>query len=38
LPEWLALPFLKELGFIDVQTLDPAATEGAGYYIFAKIN
>jgi SAM-dependent methyltransferase len=38
LPEWLAIPFLRELGFINIQTLDPGPSEGAGYYVFAKMN
>jgi SAM-dependent methyltransferase len=37
LPEWLAIPFLKRLGFINVQVLEPAISDGAGYYVFAQV-
>ena len=36
LPEWLAVPFLKRLGFINVQILEPAISDGVGYYVFAE--
>lgn len=38
LPEWLAIPFLRELGFTRIETLDGAPTEGAGYYAIATLS
>lgn len=38
LPEWLAVPFLRELGFSSIDTLEPSISEGAGYYALAKLS
>jgi SAM-dependent methyltransferase len=35
IPEWLAIPLLKEEGFVTVETVDSSTSEGAGYYAFA---
>lgn len=37
LPEWLAVPILKWLGFSDIQILEPSTSEGAGYYAIATL-
>lgn len=37
LPEWLAIPFLRELGFGNIEILDPSSLEGVGYYAFASL-
>lgn len=37
LPEWLAVPVLKWLGFSDIQILEPSTSEGAGYYAIATL-
>lgn len=38
LPEWLAVPFLRGLGFSSVELLDPTVSEGAGYYAIATLS
>lgn len=38
LPEWLAIPFLKEQGFHSIETLDASSADGAGYYAFATLD
>lgn len=38
LPEWLGVPFLRELGFSSIDTLEPSISEGAGYYALAKLS
>jgi len=37
LPEWLAVPVLKWLGFSDIQIVEPSTSEGAGYYAIATL-
>ena len=37
-PEWLAIPFLRGLGFVNLQIVDPATTDGAGYFVMAQLN
>jgi SAM-dependent methyltransferase len=38
LPEWLAIPFLNELGFGNLQTIEPVSSEGIGYVVLAQLN
>jgi SAM-dependent methyltransferase len=38
LPEWLAVPLLRGLGFNNTQILDPSNSEGAGYYALAGLS
>lgn len=38
LPEWIAIPFLRELGFNSIDMLEPSISEGAGYYALAKLS
>jgi SAM-dependent methyltransferase len=35
IPEWLAIPLLKEEGFVTVETVESSVSDGAGYYVFA---
>jgi SAM-dependent methyltransferase len=35
IPEWIAIPLLKEEGFVTVETVESSTAEGAGYYVFA---
>ena len=37
LPDWLAVPFLRGLGFITIETFVPQSPDGAGYYAFAQL-
>lgn len=37
IPEWLAIPLLRDLGFSSIETMDPSGGEGAGYYAFAEL-
>jgi 2-polyprenyl-3-methyl-5-hydroxy-6-metoxy-1,4-benzoquinol methylase len=38
LPEWLAVPLLRGLGFDNVQILEPPNSDGAGYYAIASLS
>jgi SAM-dependent methyltransferase len=37
LPDWLAVPFLNGLGFTNVQIVEPAISDGAGFYLFSQL-
>jgi SAM-dependent methyltransferase len=38
LPEWLAVPFLRGLGFVNIQILSAANSDGAGYFGLAQLS
>ena len=37
LPEWLAVPLLREFGFESIESLESSSADGAGYYGFATL-